>query len=112
MDVLNNSLGHPFSPSASFYIGESPLSVLMLSVDTPEETLRFFDNCELTEQCLTQLDSLLTEKRHNIYIRRNVRVYGDDAIYIIKPKQEKYWNFSSACRDADEIFSDIMKARG
>lgn len=112
MDVLNNSLGQPFSPSASFYIGESPLSVLMLSVDTPEETLRFFDNCELTEQCLTQLDSLLTEKRHNIYIRRNVRVYGDDAIYIIKPKQEKYWNFSSACRDADEIFSDIMKARG
>lgn len=32
--------------------------------------------------------------------------------YIVKPKQEKYWNYSSACRDADELFSDIMKAKG
>ena len=31
---------------------------------------------------------------------------------IVKPKQEKYWNYSSACRDADELFSDIMKAKG
>ncbi len=112
MDVLNNSLGRAFTPKASFYIGESPLSILVLSIDEKNgEDLRFFDNNEVTEQCLSQLDSLLTEERHNIYIRRNVRVYGSDAIYIVKPKQEKYWNYSSACRDADELFSDIMKAK-
>lgn len=113
MDVLNNSLGQAFSPQASFYIGESPLSILVLSVNgTGSSDLTFFDSNEATEQCLSQLDSLLTEERHNIYIRRNVRVYGKDAIYIVKPKQEKYWNYSSACRDADEIFSDIMRAKG
>lgn len=112
MDVLNNSLGKTFAPKASFFIGESPLSILVLSIDgNNSENIRFFDNNEATEQCLSQLDSLLTEERHNIYIRRNVRVYGSDAIYIVKPKQEKYWNYSSACRDADELFSDIMKAK-
>ena len=113
MDVLNNSLGQAFSPQASFYIGESPLSILVLSVNGfSDNDLTFFDSNESTEQCLSQLDSFLTEERHNIYIRRNVRVYGKDAIYIVKPKQEKYWNYSSACRDADELFSDIMRAKG
>lgn len=112
MDVLRNSLGQTFAPKAAFYVGESPLSVLMLSIGGSDGDLNFFDSIESTERCLSQLDSLLTEERHNIYIRRNVRVYGNDAIYIVKPKQEKYWNYSSACRDADELFSDIMKAKG
>lgn len=113
MDVLRNSLGQAFAPEASFYVGESPLSILVLSIGGRHGgDLNFFDSNESTEQCLSQLDSLLTEERHNIYIRRNVRVYGNDAIYIVKPKQEKYWNYSSACRDADELFADIMKAKG
>ena len=113
MDVLRNSLGQAFEPEASFYVGESPLSILVLSIDGQHSgNLTFFDSNESTEQCLSQLDSMLTEERHNIYIRRNVRVYGKDAIYIVKPKQEKFWNYSSACRDADELFSDIMKAKG
>ncbi len=113
MDVLKNSLGQSFTPKASFYIGESPLSVLVLSIsENNNGNLMFFDNNKSTEQCLSQLDSLLTEERYNIYIRRNVRVYGKDSIYIVKPKQQKYWNYSSACRDADELFSDIMKAKG
>lgn len=112
MDVLNNSLGQMFAPAASFYVGESPLSVLVLSIGThTDNILRFFDNNEDTEHRLSQLDSLLTEDIHNIYIRRNVRVYSKDAIYIVKPKQQKYWNYSAACRDADELFADIMNAK-
>ena len=104
MDVLQNSLGHAFSPKASVYIGQSPLSILVLSLNEHgDDKLSFFESNEDTESCLLQLDSLLTEDRHNIYIRRNVRVYGKDAIYIVKPKQEKYWNYSCACRDAAEI---------
>ena len=111
MGVLGNSLGQSFSPKAAAYIGESPLSILALYLnENNDDKLQFFDKKEDIEKCLTQLDSLLTEERHNIYIRRNVRVYGKDAIYIVKPKQEKYWNYSAACRDADELFADIMKA--
>lgn len=88
------------------------LKIILLLSSFNNGNLIFFDNNESTEQCLSQLDSLLTEERYNIYIRRNVRVYGKDSIYIVKPKQQKYWNYSSACRDADELFSDIMKAKG
>ncbi len=113
MDVLKNSLGNSFSPEVSFYIGDAPLSVLVLSVNGKNnENLNFYDNNSATEQCLSRLDSLLTEERSNIYIRRNVRVYSSDSIFIVKPKQEKYWSYSSACRDADELFSDIMAAKG
>ena len=109
MEVLSNSLGQVFSPKAVFYVGESPLSILALYLNVNnKDELQFFDSKEAIEQCLTQLDSLLTEERNNIYIRRNIRVYGNDAIYIVKPKQEKYWNYSAACRDADELFSDVM----
>lgn len=62
-----------------------------------------------TIKLLDQLDSMLLERRQSIYIRRNVRAYAKDAIYIIKPKQAKYWNYSSACRDADDIFADVVK---
>jgi hypothetical protein len=53
---------------------------------------------------------MLSEEKPNIFIRRNVRIYGADAIYIVKPKQKKYWNYSSACRDADEIVADTIKS--
>ena len=84
----------------------------MLSINATDKELEFFDSNISAEECLRKLDSLLSEEQHNIYIRRNVRVYGQDAIYIVKPKQEKYWNYSSACRDADELFADIMNAKG
>ena len=91
------------------FIGDTPLSVLVLSLEGKysEEPQIHTDNSEV-KQLLVKLDSMLTEERNNIFIRRNVRIYGKDTIYIIKPMQRKYWNFSSACRDADEIFADIM----
>ena len=111
IDVLRNSLGHTFSPGASFYIGNSPLSVLMLSIDHSKgSNIQYITNNDETERCLSQLDSMLIEKRNCIFLRRNVRVYGKDAIYIVKPKEQRYWNYSSACRDADELFYDIIKA--
>ena len=112
MDVLQNSLGQTFAPKAAVYTGQSPLSVLVLSInERGDDILGFFESNEDTEHCLAQLDALLLEERHNIYVRRNVRVYGEDAIYIVKPKQQRYWSYSSACRDADELFADIMRAK-
>lgn len=112
LDVLKNSLGQAFSPKASFYIGNSPLSVLVLSVDNATDLpIQYIDNSDETEQCLSKLDSMLIERRNSIYVRRNVRVYSSDSIYIVKPKQQKYWNYSSACRDADELFSDIISVK-
>ena len=109
-DVLNNTFGKSIIQNGQFFIGDSPLSVLVLTLEgVYSEVPQINTDSISAKQLLTELDTMLTEERNNIYIRRNVRIYGKDMIYIIKPMQKKYWNFSSACRDADEIFADIMK---
>ena len=109
-DVLNNTFGKSIIQNGQFFIGDSPLSVLVLTLEgVYSEVPQINTDSISAKQLLTELDTMLTEERNNIYIRRNVRIYGKDMIYIIKPMQKKYLNFSSACRDADEIFADIMK---
>ena len=110
LEILQSTLGNSFFHEAHCYIGDSPLTVLaLLLTENNSTTLQIHTKTEELKQLLDKLDSMLTEERQNLYIRRNVRIYGKDAIYIIKPKQKKYWNYSSASRDADEIFADIMK---
>ena len=109
-EVLENTFGRRIIQGGHLFIGDSPLSVLELTLEgnCTEVPIIHANDSEL-KQLLERLDSMLTEERNNLFIRRNVRIYGKDMIYIIKPMQKKYWNFSSACRDADEIFADIMK---
>lgn len=108
--ILENTLGKQPIQSSQLFLGQSPLSVLVLSLDTaPNDMLECHMDDMETQGLLRTLDGMLLDKRQNVFIRRNVRIYGKDSIYIIKPAQKKYWNYSSACRDADEIFSDIMK---
>jgi hypothetical protein len=42
-------------------------------------------------------------------INKLLRVYGNEKICIIKPKQLRYWLKSKALRDADETFDDILR---
>lgn len=42
-------------------------------------------------------------------INKSIRVYDKDLIYIIKPKQLKYWLQSNAINDAFETFGDLVK---
>ena len=44
----------------------------------------------------------------NSRIVRMLRIYEKNTIYLIKPKQVRYWLRSIAIRDADETFADIV----
>jgi len=62
----------------------------------------------------TDLEKYLIELVHkkyneNILIKRNVRLYDDKLILLIKPRQLRYWMKSIAVRDADETFSDLIE---
>lgn len=55
------------------------------------------------------LDELIKNNIHsNSRIIRMLRVYENNLIYLIKPKQARYWLRSVAIRDADETFSDLV----
>lgn len=45
----------------------------------------------------------------NLRIVRVLRIYDENVIYLVKPKQLRYWLKSIAVRDADETFEDLVK---
>lgn len=57
------------------------------------------------------LESLIYEKTQNSYrINRIVKVYDEDKIYLLKPKDLRYWLKSIALQDADETIVDLYNA--
>jgi hypothetical protein len=91
-------------------LGNAPLSVLVLNVGQRNNTdLNFVKSDDKLNEILLSLDSSLVDNQKMVFIRRNLRIYQPDRIFIIKPSQRKYWTYSAACRDADEIFADISK---
>lgn len=109
IEILENTFGKTVVHSISYYVSSAPMSVVVLLLGDTAISQDWIENEDILNRVLEQLNEMLTDKRQNVYIRRNVRIYGKDAIYIVKPNQKKYWNYSSACRDADEIFADMMK---
>ena len=54
---------------------------------------------------------LLVHKKvgENLRITRILRIYDENIIYLVKPKQVRYWLRSVAIRDADDTFADLVK---
>ncbi|MDR1370335.1 MAG: hypothetical protein LBJ72_09480 [Dysgonamonadaceae bacterium] len=51
------------------------------------------------------------ENQENTHIQRIAKIYGNDCVLLIKPKQLRYWLPSIALRDADEVFAEYYKSR-
>lgn len=69
-------------------------------------------NLEITDpdQFEESLNRLVYKKiGRNLEISRVLRIYDQNVIYMIKPKQIRYWLCSVAVRDADETFEDLLK---
>src|SRR5690606_11994816 len=46
---------------------------------------------------------------NNLWIKRIIRVYHKNVVFLYKPNQKRYWLQSIAIRDADETFIDLFK---
>ena len=110
-EVLTNTFGASIELTGDLYFGVAPLSVLVLNVGLQNDTnLNFVKNNDKLNEILLNLDSALADNQKMVFIRRNLRIYQPNRIFIIKPAQRKYWTYSAACRDADEIFEDVSRA--
>ena len=102
-DTLNN-IYDDFNPmdiieTESYYIAAFRYGKELLNTPIIEENIS--DN---------DLDILVKSKLGNsIYVKKVVRIYDGNIIYIIKPKEYRFWLKSIAVRDADETFSDLVK---
>lgn len=45
----------------------------------------------------------------NVVVNRVLKIYGENTITLIKPKNLRYWLKSIALRDADDVFDDIIE---
>jgi len=71
------------------------------------------DKPQIIEDSMDELEAALHEliqKKYNTNSRivRMLRMYENNTIYLIKPKQTRYWLRSVAIRDADETFADLV----
>ncbi|MCP4216945.1 MAG: N-6 DNA methylase [bacterium] len=63
-----------------------------------------------SEQLEAHLQKLLSKDMgENLRITRVLRIYDDNVIYLVKPRQLRYWLNSTAVRDADDTFADLVK---
>lgn len=110
-EVLSNSFDSSIIYSGVVYAGDSPLSVLVISFeDSVQSSLEIRAGSAETISLLRSLDEYLVERKEASFVRRNMRIYKSDKVYVIKPALKKYWTFSAGYRDGDEIFADIVRS--
>lgn len=86
--VGNDFISYPF------VLGDKP------EVDIPQN----IDGMEV------KLNSLINNKQgYNLWVKRIVKVYNKNVIFLYKPNQKRYWLRSIAIRDADETFLELYK---
>ena len=62
------------------------------------------------EDIESKLKNLIDNRQgYNLWIKRIVKVYHKNVIFLYKPNQRRYWLPSIAVRDADETFVDLFK---
>lgn len=100
---------------ATFYTGDNPMIVLAvtLSEATGTHTMAIRRTSDELSSALNRMDTLLLEKTSSgVFVRRDVHVYDKDTVYIAKRNQRRLWTQSSAMREADEIYAEIMTTWG
>ncbi|MGV8134123.1 MAG: class I SAM-dependent DNA methyltransferase [Mangrovibacterium sp.] len=101
--ILNSVYGN-FRPLAPI-VGEEFIAYPFVLGDKPE-----IDIPSSIEAIESKLRNLIDAKRgYNLWIKRIVKVYHKNVIFLYKPKQKRYWLPSIAVRDADETFVDLYK---
>ncbi len=101
---LLNSTYDDFKPLNSFET-ESFIGCSFYFKDKPKSLL-IENSKELEEDLFSIINNKIGQ---NVNIKRILRFYDDNIIYIVKPKQYRFWLKSIAVRDADETFADLVK---
>ena len=100
---------------ATLYTGDMPMIVLAVGLGATTGTHKVEvrrASGELSD-ALNRMDRLLLEKGDSgVFVRRDVHVYDNDRLYLAKRNQPRLWTESSAVRDADEIYAEVMMTWG
>lgn len=91
--------------------GDKKWSLIELSLNgqPTENNIRIDRQPEhLIEALRKVMGTLPTGSSHNVQLRPDFKVFLDDALFLIKPPDARFWMRSAALNDADEIAGDLL----
>jgi type I restriction-modification system DNA methylase subunit len=102
-----------FKVNAKVYLvsPNTPLSMVVLKfVSISEIALpKLINSTGGFEENLTKINNYtLQEYSQNIYVRKQVRYYEGDTIFIIKPNQKRFWTRSQGIEDAASVINELI----
>lgn len=97
--------------SADIYLVERfhPLNMVKVTLNGAKNNIRK-SSFEDFNKYLSSIDKYLLKKESkNIFIKKQIKYYDNNNIYIIKPNQKRFWCRSMAINDSKELISEILK---
>ncbi len=86
----------------------SPLCICVLTFENLKRNIEVIDSDREFSEVLKRINEFtLQEYAQNIYVKKQIRFYDNDRIYIIKPNQRRFWTHSQGFEDADSILTEI-----
>lgn len=97
--------------NAVVYHDSAPLSVvgfeLVPFTDKPD--VQLIEGSETLLDVLRRLDKQLLEQRApSVYMRRHVRIYNENWLYLVRPSEQRFWTQSQARVDADNAIAEWL----
>jgi hypothetical protein len=107
---LRDWLNEGWTVNALFEAGNTDLGILRLSLAPEEEACPYEEH---TDKTLGDVLQKLWKHIHNpltgnFQLLPDFRVFIDSNLYLVKPKQRRFWLRSTALADADTIAADLQ----
>lgn len=85
-----------------------PLQMVVLQLKSPRPSVEKGSAIEY-KSLLKKIDAYLVSKHSDsVYLRKTLKYYEGDLVYIIKPNQKRFWSKMQAYDDAASIVNDIL----
>lgn len=86
----------------------NPLQLVVIHINAKEGDVKVGLLTDY-DKILKKIDCFLTSKQsEGIYLKKTLRYYDDNLVYIIKPNQKRFWTRMQAYDDAAAIMNDIL----
>jgi len=105
--IFANTLNIIYDDFKPYKIFESDSYIVNSFYYKNEPNNPLFFNAKLSDE---DIDTIVKNRiNKSVYVTEELRLYDKNTIYFIKPKQYRFWLKSIAVRDANEVFTDLVK---
>jgi len=112
-DIINDYLNTKIKLNAKIYdvSKNDPLNLIVFKFSNSLKDIQEGNGDEIKAH-LNDLDSLtFTKEAQSIYMKKQIKYYDNDTIYLIKPNQKRFWSRSAAINDAKELIGEILSMK-